>query len=269
MSDVELVSLDRDHPGFRDARYRTRRQEIARLALRHRPGEACEAVSYTREEQDVWRQVLQKLELLHQRYACAEFLEAWPHLGFTPSEIPQFVPLNERLSKITSFQFMPVAGLVTPRVFLEALSRNVFLATQYMRHHSAPFYTPEPDVIHELLGHAALLAHPRLARLHRLFGEAALSADEPRLKALIRVYWYALEFGLLKSPSGLSVLGAGLLSSVGELGSLEKHPGLRPFELHAVAETDFDPTDYQKVLFVAESSEALFQTLEAWLSPPT
>ena len=265
MSDVELVQLDRDHPGFRDAHYRERRQQIASQAIAHQDGEFCKAVSYTPSEQEVWAVVSDKLSPLHRRYACDEFLEAWPSLGFRTNEIPQFEDINVRLKKRTGFRFSPVAGLVSPKMFLEALSERVFLATQYMRHHSSPLYTPEPDVIHELIGHAALLAHPRFAEWNFRFGQASLGADEARMQALIRMYWYVLEFGLWKTPSGLKAIGAGLLSSVGELSRFEAHAAMRPFSLDVVAHTPFDPTDYQQVLFVAESDAHLEDALNAFL----
>ena len=265
MSDVELVQLDRDHPGFRDANYRQRRQQIASMAIAHKYGEPCKAVAYTPLEREVWKIVSEKLSPLHQRYACDEFLEAWPSLGFRPDEIPQFEDINARMKKLTGFQFSPVAGLVSPRVFLEALSEKVFLATQYMRHHTSPLYTPEPDVIHELIGHAALLAHPRFAKWNVMFGKASLSADDTRMQSLIRMYWYVLEFGLLRTPSGLKAIGAGLLSSVGEITRFESTSDLRAFSTKAVAKTPFDPTDYQKQLFVAESCDHLDDALNEFL----
>ena len=95
-------------------------------------------------------------------------------------------------------QMLPVAGLISARGFLSCLGRGVFLSTQYMRHHSMPLYTPEPDVIHELIGHATSFFDPDFVRLSRLFGQAALVADAPTLARLERVYWYTLEFGLAR-----------------------------------------------------------------------
>ena len=91
---------------------------------------------------------------------------------------------------------VPVEGLVAPRRFFSLLRDGVFNATQYVRHPSRPFYTPEPDVIHELVGHAATLAHPRLAAINRKFGEAAAIGDRRLLTRIERVYWFTLEFGV-------------------------------------------------------------------------
>jgi phenylalanine-4-hydroxylase len=148
---------------------------------------------------------------------------------------------------------------------MEELGRNIFLATQYMRHHSAPLYTPEPDVIHELVGHAALLADEKFARVNRLFGAVAKDVDDAHVEALIRVYWYALEFGVARCNSGLQVVGAGLLSSFGELGRFETQAKLRPFSIDEIARTPFDPTEYQGTLFVADSAELMLTELTRWL----
>ncbi|MHB8416428.1 MAG: hypothetical protein ACYDCL_00020 [Myxococcales bacterium] len=262
---VELVQLDRDHPGFRDAAYRARRNEIARLALSHPLGDPAPEVAYTEVERSVWQTAGEALAPLHARYACREYREGRRRLPLDARRIPQLAEISGRLAPLTGFRLSPVAGLVSPRTFLTFLARRIFLSTQYLRHPSAPLYTPEPDVIHELVGHAPLLAHPGVAELNRLFGEAAEAADEARAEALIRAYWYTLEFGLVREGRALKAIGAGLLSSSGELGRMEAEAELRPADLDAIAGTPFDPTDYQKVLFVAESSEALAADLTAWL----
>lgn len=263
--DVDLVKLDKDHPGFRDPVYRARRNDIARAALNWKFGQPVPEIAYTAEENGVWKTALANLSPLHEQYACAEFKACWPGLHFAPDRIPEFSEVNARLVPATGMHMVPVAGLVTPRVFFEELGQGLFLGTQYIRHSSAPLYTPEPDVIHELVGHVALLAHPEFARLNRRFGEVAARANEATVEKLIRVYWYALEFGVVRSARGHEVVGAGLLSSYGELGRFEEKATLLPFDLEVMARTPFDPTDYQGTLFVADSSAALVRELNAWL----
>ena len=262
---MDLVQLDRDHPGFRDPEYRERRNAIAALALAHRIGDPAPRIQYTSREHEVWRVVHERLAPLHARYACAEFLAQWPRIGFEGSRISQLADVSETLTKATGFSLSPVAGLVTPRTFMRELSRGRFLATQYMRHHSRPLYTPEPDVIHELVGHVALLADPKFADINRLFGEATERADDAQIEALIRLYWYALEFGVVRGAQGLRVVGAGLLSSFGELEAFEARAHLRPFDIAQIASMPFDPTDYQGVLFVAESTEQMLADLRRHL----
>ncbi|MBS1149454.1 MAG: Tyrosine 3-monooxygenase [Myxococcaceae bacterium] len=264
--DAHLIQLDQDHPGFRDPAYRVRRDAIARLALSHRAGEPPPQVAYLPEEHQVWSGVLEALAPLHARYACRSFLEGWPKLQFEPARIPQLSEVSARLKQLTGFSYEPVAGLMSPREFMERLAARTFLATQYMRHPSAPLYTPEPDVIHELVGHAPSLSDPRYARVNALFGEAtAAVTDDATIQELIRTYWFCLEFGLVREGGEVKAVGAGLLSSFGELGRFERESTLLPFELQRIAQTPFDPTQYQATLFVAPSEEALLGSLTGWL----
>ncbi len=261
---VHIVHLDRDHPGFRDPVYRARRNQIAAIALQHRRGQAVRRVDYTAAEHEVWRTAARELGPLHAELACREFLAEYAGLGLPGTSVPQLEDLNARIAAATGFRFEPVAGLVTPSEFMTHLADGVFLATQYLRHGSTPLYTPEPDVIHEIIGHAPLLMAPRFAALNRLFGEAARGADEARTQALIRLYWYTLEFGLVREAGALKVVGAGLFSSFGELRRLAQVPQ-RPLVIDEIVATDFDPTDYQRVYFVADGTDELLATVAAWL----
>ncbi len=261
----DLVVLDRDHPGFRDPAYRARRNRIAELALAHRPGDAIPSVPYEPHEVDVWGTALAHLTPLHAKYACPEYLAGSPKLAFRGDHVPSFAEVNAKLAPLTGFRLEPVAGLVSPRQFMERLADRVFLATQYMRHHSAPLYTPEPDIIHELVGHGPLLADPDFAELNHLFGVATLRADDVLVEKLIRLYWYVVEFGIYGLPGAYRVIGAGLLSSFGELGRFSENADLRPFDIEGIAATPFDPTDYQGILFVAESPAQVKRDLAAWL----
>jgi phenylalanine-4-hydroxylase len=263
---ITLVELDRDHPGFRDAVYRRRRNEIAAVAAAYRLDDPVPDITYAPLEHSVWKTALHNLSPFHRRYACREYLAGAAVVPLAQEGIVQLREVNAVLSSRTGFRFWPVAGLVSPRTFLTFLGRKVFLATQYIRHHSAPLYTPEPDVIHELVGHAPLLAHPEIAAIHQLFGQVAERTPESRAEALIRVYWYTMEFGLLREGDALRAIGAGLLSSYGEMGRLEQEAEIRPLDLDVIAETPFDTSSYQDVLFVAPSSESLFAELRRWLS---
>jgi phenylalanine-4-hydroxylase len=266
MDTPSLVVLDRDHPGFRDAVYRARRDAIARLSMAHRDGQPPPRIDYTDEEHGVWSVVWTNLAPLHDRYACSAWFDGLGRLPLSRQRVPQFTEVNAQLLPLTGFCLMPVAGLVTPGTFLRELGRGVFLSTQYMRHASAPLYTPEPDVVHELIGHAISLANADFALLNRRFGEVARTLDDDAMQPLINAYWYSLEFGVVRDDGALKVYGAGLLSSFGECGRFETSAELRPFDLDVMAETPFDPTDYQRMLFVAPSFEAMKHDLLAWLA---
>ena len=260
-----LVTLDADHPGFHDLAYRRRRDEIARAALSYRDGEPAPDVAYTDEEHGVWREVWRNLDSLHARYACREYHDAAARVTLPREVIPQLRAVNTTIEPHYGFRMLPVAGLVTAEAFLKELGRGVFLSTQYMRHHSVPLYTPEPDVVHELIGHAATFVHADFARLNRAFGRAALAASADDIERIGRVYWYTLEFGVVREGSALKVYGAGLLSSFGELGRFETEERLSEFDVDAVAATPYDPTRYQERLFVAPSFAEMTHDVLAWL----
>jgi phenylalanine-4-hydroxylase len=261
-----LVELDADHPGFHDPSYRRRRNEIAHAALTWEYGDPVPVISYTEEEQAVWREVWRNLEPLHACYACREYLDAAAGVSLSRETIPQLAAVNGVIEPHYGFRMVPVAGLVTAGAFLRELGRGVFLSTQYMRHHSVPLYTPEPDVVHELIGHAATFVHPDFARLTRAFGRAAQAArTEEDVERIGRVYWYTLEFGVVREEGRLRVFGAGLLSSFGELGRFETDEPLTEFDVDMVAATPYDPTHYQNRLFVAPSFVRMTRDVLAWL----
>lgn len=265
-ADVQLVELDRDHPGFNDQIYRARRNQIAALAGTYVAGGPLPSADYNETEQGVWREVWRHLDELHPKLACRQYLEGLEAFGFDRQRIPSFAEVNAQLEPIEGFTLAPVAGLVMPIDFLVQLGHRRFLATQYMRHHSQPLYTPEPDVIHEYVGHVPTLAHPQLAELNHAFGIASARArDERDILALIRVYWYTVEFGLLEEDGELKVWGAGILSSFGELGRCMTQSELRKWDIGAIAETPYDPTNYQAHVFVAPRFGRLRDELLGWL----
>ena len=260
-----IVQLSPDHPGFRDLEYRARRNRIAQLALSYQPGEEIPEAPYSKEEHQVWRAVWHALEPAHHAHACAEYKAAVRRLAFAPDRIPQLREVNEKVQAISGFRLEPVAGLVEPRVFLESLASGTFLCTQYIRHHSTPLYTPEPDVVHEIVGHAVTLASKRLAEINRLFGKAVKRTSSlEALNRLSRVYWFTIEFGVLRENGSVKAYGTGLLSSAGELEAMH-NAELRPLDLEAASRHEYDPTHFQPVLFCADSFETMYDSLHEFL----
>ena len=256
-----LVKLDPDHPGFRDADYRARRNQIAEIALSYVPGQTIPSAPYTKEEHQVWETIWKALTPAHQKHACAEYLACIRRLAFPTDRIPQLAEVSAKVEALSGFRLEPVAGLVEPRVFLESLANGVFLCTQYIRHHSTPLYTPEPDVAHEIIGHAVTLASTRFAEINRLFGEAVKrTTDVAELDRLARVYWFTIEFGVLRENGEVKAYGTGLLSSAGELEEMHEAE-LCPLDLSIASSHEYDPTHYQAVLFCAESFEEMFERL--------
>jgi phenylalanine-4-hydroxylase len=261
-----IVELDPDHPGFRDSEYRARRNAIAQIATNYRTGQPIPHAPYTELEHEVWQTIWKALGPAHRQHACAEYLDSLDKLAFDTERIPQLDEVSRKVEALSGFRLEPVAGLVEPRIFLESLARGVFLCTQYIRHHSTPLYTPEPDVAHELIGHAVTLASPRLAEINRLFGEAVKrTKSAAELDRLARVYWFTIEFGVLRENGEVKAYGTGLLSSAGELVEMHKAE-LRPLDLEAAANHVYDPTHYQAILFCAQSFDEMERSLRAFLT---
>ena len=217
--DAEVtVHLGADHPGVDDPVYRERRNALAALALEWKPGEPVPHAPYTAEEHEVWTVVCRELAVLHQRLACSQYLEGADLLKLPTDRVPQLDEVTAGLAGLTGFRYVPAAGLVELRTFYGSLADSVFHSTQYVRHHSVPLYTPEPDVIHEVVGHGNCLAHPRFAALYRSAGRAARRVESPEaLEFVSKVFWFSLEFGVLREDGDVKTYGAGLLSSYGEI----------------------------------------------------
>ena len=261
-----LVKLDPDHPGFRDPEYRARRNAIAQIAMTYKPGSPIPRAPYTELEHGVWQTIWKALGPAHREHACAEYLDCLERLAFDDDRIPQLDEVSQKVEAISGFRLEPVAGLVEPRVFLESLARGVFLSTQYIRHHSTPLYTPEPDVAHEIIGHAVTLASTRFAELNRLFGEAVARTEDPdELDRLSRVYWFTIEFGVLRENGRIKAYGTGLLSSAGELAEMHKAE-LLPLDPEVAANHIYDPTHFQAALFCADSFDEMYETLREFLT---
>lgn len=256
--DIEELPLE--HPGAHDPEYRKRRDYIASLSKQFRldPNHKIIDVEYTPEEQKIWQIVATKLEELHQKYASSFYLEAKKKLGITTERIPQLSEMSKRLRELTGFRLAPIEGLVDTRAFLSWLSWRTMLSTQYIRHHSRPEYTPEPDIVHESIGHIPMFTNQNFADYSSFIGHGARIANDEQLEELGRLYWFTVEFGLVEEKGETKAYGAGLLSSFGELenaftGNVER----RPFDLEQVINTPYDYSDMQPILYVVPSYEYL------------
>ena len=255
------VHLAHDHPGANDPQYRARRSQIAAAALAWRPGEPAPLVDYTARERAVWRRVLEELEPKHDRYAVSEFGAAVGRLGLPRDRVPGLDEVSDRLEALSGWRYLPAAGLVPLDVFYRALGERRFHCTQYLRHPDVPLYTPEPDIIHEVVGHGHLLATPTFGELHRLAGLAAQRLHEAdSLDFLARVFWFSLEFGVVVEHGELRAYGAGILSSYGEIDEFRAMEH-RPLDLRAMGTAQYDITAYQPVLYRAESVDQVVEVV--------
>jgi phenylalanine-4-hydroxylase len=264
--DVTALELEPGHPGEHDRAYVERRRFLFDLTRRHRLEKlGPPLVEYTAEETRIWREVSPKLDALHRKYACSIYLKGKDALAINPTAIPQLRTISERLERETNMHLVPAEGALPYRTFYEYIANRGFPVTQFIRHGSHPEFTPEPDMIHDCLGHVPPLMNRDYAELLTLIGKAAATTPHgDQVLALKRFSWFSIEFGLIEEAGETKVFGAGILSSTGEIPHSLFSPDAtrRPFVTDVVIATDYDPSQMQKDFFIAPSYAFLRRELE-------
>lgn len=263
--DIDALELEPGHPGLGDDAYIARREALFALCRRHRLGKlGPPLIDYTDEEERIWRDVSPKLDALHRRHASAIYLKAKDDLGISAERIPQLRHLSAQLERMSGMHLVPAEGFIPYRTFYSYIARRGFPVTQFIRHGSKPEFTPEPDMIHDCLGHVPPLVNHDYAALLTLLGKAAVSvATGDQVLALKRLSWFSIEFGLIEEEGETKVFGAGILSSIGEIPfSLSADVERRPFVTDQVIETDYDASRMQELLFVVPSFQFLRREVE-------
>lgn len=211
---------------------------------------------YTADEHRLWdRLVARQMELLPSR-TVPQFLDGVSRLGLDEPGVPDFAVLSERLSALTGWHVVAVPGLIPDAAFFAHLAERRFVAGNFLRRPDQFDYLQEPDVFHDVFGHAPLLADPVFADYMQAYGEAGLRAEgRGALAFLARLYWYTVEFGLIATGSGLRFYGAGIASSPSEsVFCLEsRSPHRIAFDLERVMRTRYRIDDFQQVYFVIDS----------------
>ena len=217
---------------------------------------------YTAKEHAVWTALFERQTRLLPGRACDEFLRGMQALPLDAYQIPDFRRLSEILMKRTGWQIVSVPGLVPDEVFFDHLANRRFPSGNFIRSAHQLDYLQEPDVFHDVFGHVPLLMHPVMADYMQAYGEGGLRAKKlGELDKLSRVYWYTVEFGLLKQRDGLRIYGAGIASSFTETRfSLESaSPNRLKFNVERVMRTNYRIDDFQEAYFVIDDIDELLQ----------
>jgi phenylalanine-4-hydroxylase len=260
------LELEPGHPGLGDELYVQRRKKLFALCRRHRLEQlGPPLIEYTDEETRIWRDVSPKLNELHVRHACQIYLAAKRDLSINQEEIPQLRALSARVQRETNMHLVPAEGALPYRTFYQYIGARGFPVTQFIRHGSHPEFTPEPDMIHDCLGHVPPLMNHDYAELLTLIGKAVSATDSgEQVLALKRFSWFSIEFGLIEESRETKVFGAGILSSTGEIpySVLSADVRRERFVTDTVINTDYDPSRMQDHLFIAPSLPFLRSELE-------
>ena len=216
--------------------------------------------AYKEADHATYRNLYERQSALLPGLACDEFLAALPELG--PSHhIPHFEDINARLFKATQWEIVAVPGLIPEVPFFSLLAQRKFPVTDWIRKPSELDYIVEPDVFHDLFGHVPLLFNPVFADHMQAYGAGGLKAHGlDACELLSRLYWYTIEFGLIRQPNGLRAYGAGVLSSSGELKHAvrDKAPHRIALDILRAMRTQYKIDSYQQTYFVIDSFQQLF-----------
>jgi phenylalanine-4-hydroxylase len=226
---------------------------------------------YTPAEHAVWDELFARQSAMLPGRAAPEFLAGLDMLHLSRPGIPDFAELSEKLGKATGWSVVAVPGLVPDEVFFEHLANRRFVAGRFIRRADQLDYLQEPDVFHDVFGHVPMLAHPVFADYMQAYGQGGLRAKRyGAIDKLARLYWYTVEFGLIRNEEGLGIYGAGIVSSRGEsLFALDDpSPNRIAFDMERVMRTNYRIDDYQQAYFVIDSFEQLLHaTLDTDFAP--
>ncbi|XCZ99946.1 phenylalanine 4-monooxygenase [Cupriavidus sp. Agwp_2] len=225
---------------------------------------------YTSTDHAIWRKLYERQAAMLQGRVSDEFLQGLATLGMEKDRVPDFGQLNETLMRATGWQVVAVPGLVPDEVFFEHLANRRFPASWWMRKPEQLDYLQEPDCFHDVFGHVPLLINPVFADYMEAYGKGGLkAAGMGALDMLSRLYWYTVEFGLIRTGQGLRIYGAGILSSQGEsIYSLDSaSPNRIGFDVRRIMRTRYRIDTFQKTYFVIDSFEQLFDATRPDFAP--
>jgi phenylalanine-4-hydroxylase len=220
--------------------------------------------AYSPEQHAVWSILYERRMRALRDTGSGVFLRGAEAIGLRPDGVPELVDVNARLARLTGWNAVPVDGFIDPRHFFACLAERRFPTTVTVRPREQLDYLPEPDIFHDVFGHVPLHADPVFARFLQRFGAAAAGVrTDEAMELMARLFWFTVEFGLVREGGSVKVYGSGLISSHGDAANaLGPTCDRRPFSLDAVFAQPYEIDRLQDVLFVVESFEQLFAAVE-------
>jgi phenylalanine-4-hydroxylase len=222
--------------------------------------------AYTQEQHAVWAELVRRRMPQLEEHACEEYLDGFQQIGLREDTIPNLAEVNKRLGPRTGWNATPVSGFLPPDAFFEMLAARQFPTTTWLRKRESLEYTPEPDIFHDVFGHVPMHAHPVFADFLQQYGRtcAGLMHDKDKLERMGRLFWFTVEFGVIRQKGTIRLYGSGLISSHGESTHVidrtaESGPEIRDFDLDAVLNQEFLVSEMQKVLYAVESFEQIYE----------
>ncbi len=217
--------------------------------------------AYTPEQHAVWAELVGRRMPQLREHACAEYLDGFEQIGLREDALPDLAAVSARLRPRTGWQSTPVSGFLPAAAFFEMLAGRMFPTTTWLRSRQSMEYTPEPDIFHDVFGHVPMHAHPVFAEFLERYGAVCARLTDPAdLERMGRLFWFTVEFGLIRQAGGLKVYGSGLISSHGECSRvLAGGCEVKDFDLDAVLDQEFQTSAMQPVLYAVESFEQIYE----------
>lgn len=218
---------------------------------------------YTGEQHSIWTELVGRVLPELEKHAAQEYLDGFEIIGLQRDRLPNLANVSARLEPRTGWNSTPVSGFLPPQAFFEMLAARRFPTTVWLRNRDSLEYTPEPDIFHDVFGHVPMHAHPVFADFLEHYGRVCAEIqDEAILEKLSHLFWYTVEFGLIRQHGEIKVYGSGLISSHGEcLNVMEGHCAIREFDLDEVMNTPVKIDELHKLLFVVNSFDQIYEAM--------
>ena len=218
---------------------------------------------YAEEQHAVWAELVRRRRSQLNAYACREYLDGFEIIGLQDDRLPNLSAITDRLKPRTGWSTTPVSGFLPAEAFFEMLAARMFPTTTWLRGRDSLEYIPEPDIFHDVFGHVPMHAHPVFADFLQHYGSVCAKIKDPDvLEGLGRLFWYTVEFGLIRQDGKIKVYGSGVISSHGECTNvIEGGCEVRDFSLHEVLSTPVKVDSIHKLLFAIESFDQIYDAM--------